>query len=573
LEGLEVSILNLSDLERTLRIDSEFYSKENLVSQDILESINSQPIKEYVTVSDGNHASISEYFVNEGIPYYRGGDIYNFFIEQTQNPLRIPKEVYDWNNMKRSHLKKGDVLVSTIGAIIGNLSLVRTNQEATCSCKLAILRPKSIDAELVAIFLKSKYGQSQIQKFRRGTGQTGFILEDFDQIKIPTFSKEFSFKIKTLVNEAFEKFEKSQSLYSDAEKVLLFEVGFLGDESAGFTDYYDPVWVSDDPIEQMIANNQPGPKDELEFYEEEWAAIFDEQNRLKAIIDYDGQIAHWHKNEPRLRFLATAIEEKRIQLKFIENNRNNLEYSSAHSKKTNIKTLKESFGTTGRLDAEYYQPKYEFIVQKLMERPHDRLCNVVSITKSIEPGSAHYAEEGGLPFYRVSDYTKFGLSQPDKNLTDAFVADNIVQIKNLKPKKGTILFSKDGSVGTAYLLRNDLDGITSGAILHLHIKNPETLLPEYLALALNSRFVQMQAERDAGGSIILHWRKEEIEQVVVPILTKSRQEQIAKLVEESFGLKVESERLLEVAKRAVEIAIEQSEAVAMVFLANEIGVI
>lgn len=236
----------------------------------------------------------------------------------------------------------------------------------------------------------------------------------------------------------------------------------------------------------------------------------------------------------------------------------------------NIKNFKESFGITKRLDAEYYQIKYEQVIEKIVAQKHDSLVNIVEISKSIEPGSDHYSDENGLPFYRVSDYNKFGLSKPDKELTNTFVAVNKDQIEKLKPKKGTILFSKDGSVGTAYLLRDDLDGITSSAILHLQIKHIKEIIPEYLTLALNSKLVQMQAERDAGGSIILHWRKEEIEQVVVPIITFKKQEQIAELVEESFKLKVESERLLEVAKKAVEMAIEADEATAIKFIKDNI---
>ena len=78
----------------------------------------------------------------------------------------------------------------------------------------------------------------------------------------------------------------------------------------------------------------------------------------------------------------------------------------------------------------------------------------------------------------------------------------------------------------------------------------------------------MQAERDAGGSIILHWRISEIENVVVPLIDFEKQKEIAKLVEESFALKKQSEKLLEVAKRAVEIAIEESEEKAIKFINN-----
>jgi restriction endonuclease S subunit len=232
----------------------------------------------------------------------------------------------------------------------------------------------------------------------------------------------------------------------------------------------------------------------------------------------------------------------------------------------NIKTFSESFATSGRLDAEYYQRKYEQVIEKITAQPHDTLENIVTIQKSIEPGSAHYAEEG-LPFYRVADYSKFGVTTPNKYLSSDFVKENAAQLAKLQPKKGSILFAKDGSVGEAYHLTEDINGITSGAILHLRVKDETLVLPEYLTLALNSKLVQMQAERDAGGSIILHWRVSEIENVVVPIIPLPKQSEIAALITQSFALKKQSEHLLEVAKRAVEIAIEQDEAVAMGWIA------
>lgn len=226
----------------------------------------------------------------------------------------------------------------------------------------------------------------------------------------------------------------------------------------------------------------------------------------------------------------------------------------------NIKSFKDSFATTGRLDAEYYQPKYEQIAEHIKAQSHDRLIKLVDIKKSIEPGSDAYSEdEEGLPFLRVADYSKYGITKPQKCLSAAFIAENIAELKSLKPKKNTILFSKDGSVGEAYCLREDANFITSGAVLHLNVLDTEHVLPEYLTLVLNSKLVRMQSERDAGGSIILHWRMDEIENVVVPLVDMPTQEKIAAMVQESFSLKVESERLLNVAKRAVEIAIEQDE--------------
>ena len=104
--------------------------------------------------------------------------------------------------------------------------------------------------------------------------------------------------------------------------------------------------------------------------------------------------------------------------------------------------------------------------------------------------------------------------------------------------------------------------ISSSGILHLTVKD-NAVLPDYLTLVLNSKIVRLQAERSAGGSIIQHWKQSEVENVSIPILPMSSQQKITAKVRESFALRAESKRLLDLAKRAVETAIEQGEEKAM----------
>lgn len=85
-------------------------------------------------------------------------------------------------------------------------------------------------------------------------------------------------------------------------------------------------------------------------------------------------------------------------------------------------------------------------------------------------------------------------------------------------------------------------------------------------LVLNSSIVQMQAERDTNGAIIQHWKPSDIEKVVIPIIDMEQQEKIAIKIKESFSLRKKSNELLDWAKRAVEIAIEQNEGVALQWL-------
>ena len=183
------------------------------------------------------------------------------------------------------------------------------------------------------------------------------------------------------------------------------------------------------------------------------------------------------------------------------------------------------------------------------------------ISKSIEPGSEYYGDEG-VPFIRVSDVSKTGIAAPSIRIP----VTTVPSIETLYPKKDTILFSKDGSVGIAYKVEADMEAVTSGALLHLRVKDPAEVLPDYLALVLNSEIVRLQAERDISGAVIQHWKPGDIEKVVIPVLPYDVQRDIARKVQESFALRREAERLIAAAVRAVEVAIERDEAAALAWL-------
>ena len=225
------------------------------------------------------------------------------------------------------------------------------------------------------------------------------------------------------------------------------------------------------------------------------------------------------------------------------------------------KSLSESLFVSGRLDAEYYQPKYDDLFALLDRLPTKRLGEIVDIRKSIEPGSEYYGDEG-VPFIRVSDVSKTGIDAPSIKIP----LTTAPSIEKLYPKKNTILLSKDGSVGIAYKMEDDIDAVTSGAFLHLRVKNTKEVMPDYLTLVLNSEVVQLQAERDTNGAIIQHWKPGDIANVIIPILPSDVQIEIARKVQESFFLRQKAEKLIEMAVRAVEIAIERDEAAAVEWL-------
>ncbi len=229
-----------------------------------------------------------------------------------------------------------------------------------------------------------------------------------------------------------------------------------------------------------------------------------------------------------------------------------------------IKSFKNSFEDTGRLDAEYYQEKYDDLLTMLHQFHCEKLGKIVKIRKSIEPGSDCYSDMG-IPFVRVSDVTKYGITEPKIKLPYNLV-DNM---EDLFPIKGTILLTKDGSVGIAYRVDEDKPFITSGALLHLNVLDENEVNPDYLTLVLNSKIVQMQAERAVGGSIIQHWKPSEIADVVIPILDKEIQNKISDQVKKSFKFRKKSQMMLDQVVSIVETAVEQGENAALKYMNQE----
>lgn len=232
----------------------------------------------------------------------------------------------------------------------------------------------------------------------------------------------------------------------------------------------------------------------------------------------------------------------------------------------NIKKKSQSFDINGRIDAEYYQEKYDKLIEKLKTLDNDILGSLVIKNKSIEPGTESYRNKG-VPFVRVSNLF-------EDRITDTNIFLDEKEIKNIEKlylKKDTILLSKDGSIGIAYKVEEDSKMVTSGGILHLKVKNPSQILPEYLTLVLNSSIVKLQAERDSNGAIIKHWKPSEIDNVIIPILNESIQKEIAKKVIESFELRKKSEKLLKIAVGAIEKAIEKNEENAILYIKENLN--
>ena len=472
MDGYEITELNMSSLERTKRIDAEFYKKENIAVDAVLSSWNKRSIADCFHVSDGNHMSISDSFCEDGVPYYRGQDIYNLFIENA-SPLMIDRATFEKPQMRRSHLKKGDILMSIVGAIVGNSAMVTSENPATCSCKLSIMRSKDngISPELLLVYIKTRYGQVQIQKFKRGAAQTGLLLEDFDQLFIPVFGNVFQEKICQLVDQINKHTQDAVAAYENAQNYLNSEIGV------------------DVDLPQQIATE---------------------------------------------------------------------------------KTLSNSFGATGRLDAEYYQPKYDNYLSSLQRFETTRLPVEFDVLKNAGTNYAEGVSDVGV--IKTKQLTNSGV---DADGVESYFTNEVcTQNKSTFIENNDVIFASMGvgSLGKVSLFSYDGDKpfVTDSTLRIYRAKETTRVLPEVLCLFLQSAVGQELIYRYVVGSTgIINIYDDDIAKIPIPVLEAEIQKDIAEKVQESFALRRQSKQLLEYAKQAVEMAIEQGEDTALAWLKDK----
>jgi len=228
----------------------------------------------------------------------------------------------------------------------------------------------------------------------------------------------------------------------------------------------------------------------------------------------------------------------------------------------NIKNFSKSFASSGRLDAEYYQRKYDDIENEIKKHNKTDTLNNLIIkidTGEYSPEYFHKDEMEGLTFYIRSTNIKGGQVEFDD---DYYVRRNeFVRIA----RKGAILTARVGSIGVFGEVREELNGaVYSDNVLCFYL--PDTFIPSVYTLLFNTKVFFEMIDRLARGSVQQRLNQETLKDLIIPVIPYTQQQRIATLVEESFALKQQSGVLLDVAKRAIEIVIEENEAIALEFI-------
>jgi restriction endonuclease S subunit len=451
---ISFSIIQKSQLEGGHRLDAEYYQPEYLDVEKRLQQIETKSLDELAkTIVSFGAYSLTSYieWQDEGVAYINVGDIHDGHIDYSG--IKHISEKVD-AILQKSRVKEGQVLLTMAGTI-GNAAVVdQLSGKANANQAIAKITPiDDVSPYFLVAFLNSRYGRLQTEREIVSSVQANIFLGPIKKFRIPVFSKSEQTGVESLYREFLESLNQSGKLYSQAEDLLLGELG-LKDAKFG--------------------------------------------------------------------------EDLVYAVKF-----------------SDIKNAE-------RMDADYFQPKYEKVMKQIMAHDGRPLDGIVSVKKGIEPGAEAYQDEGVL-FIRVSSISRQGITDKDQKYLNEKLYKELRE--NYQPRAGEILLTKDASPGMAYALKEPVEGIVSGGVLRLKLK--EDIDPEYIALCINSHVGQMQVDRDAGGSIISHWKPEQVKNMLIPILPKPIQQKIADLVRQSHEARTKSKELLESAKHKVEELIEK----------------
>ena len=127
----------------------------------------------------------------------------------------------------KSEVKPNTILLSMSGTI-GDVAIampdykypMNSNQDIAKITLRGGLNPFYLYA-----FLRSKYGQNFLLREARGSVQQHVFLSQMENIKVSLLSDSFQSHIEQIVKSAHAKLSDSKSLYSEAEEILLSELG------------------------------------------------------------------------------------------------------------------------------------------------------------------------------------------------------------------------------------------------------------------------------------------------------------------------------------------------------------
>lgn len=223
-----------------------------------------------------------------------------------------------------------------------------------------------------------------------------------------------------------------------------------------------------------------------------------------------------------------------------------------------IKKLSNSFNASGRLDAEYYQPKYEKIENQI-----DGTNTIVASCKIRDENFTPNENELYQYIELANVDSMGGISTLDKMYGKELPS----RARRLVKTGQVIISSIEGSLQSCALITEEFNNALCST--GFYVLNSEKYNSETLLVLFKSESVQALLKKRCSGTILTAISKDELEKMPLPEVDGITQNAIKEKVQESFRLRKKSKELLDIAIKAVEMAIETDEQTALAWLGKQ----
>ena len=443
------SIIQKSQLEGAFRLDAEYYNPEFFGLKTILESSKTEKISGLSSfVKKGIFDLSPENYRESGVPFVRVQNIRKGFLSE-EGLVFIPEEVHQ--REKKTELESLDLVLSKVGTV-GEISIIPSRfgkvnfSQNTVGVKID---KEKIYPGYLLIYLLSKFGQLQLKRAQMFQVQPKLELQDVRELEIIRLGKAEK-EIHDNVLEVERLQEESKSLYSQAEGVLLEELG-----------------LKDFEVDEDLYN----------------------------IVNFS-------------------------------------EIQSAN-----------------RMDAEYFQPKYDKLISKLKSQKSKKIEEIAVVRRGSLIDPMFYNEGAGIPYIRGKDFSSGRLEKNDL----IYISDRFNAARETRINAGDIVFALIGSVGTLARVLEEFDSaFISNNLGKISLRNKAEVLPEYLEILLHSLVGRFQFEREGTQTAQPKISDSQVRSFLIPILEKETQQKIAGLIRRSHESCKKAKQLLEEAKQKVE---------------------
>lgn len=230
-----------------------------------------------------------------------------------------------------------------------------------------------------------------------------------------------------------------------------------------------------------------------------------------------------------------------------------------------VKSFAESFLSSGRFDAEYYQPKYDQLLE-IIDSTAVYTRQIKDIKKYNTRGSQPvYSENGTLNVINSRHILEKHLDYENFERTDIEYWSS--QEKSRIYRNDILIYTTGANIGRTNVYLSEAKALASNHVNILRLKKEDQI---YVGFVINSLIGRLQTEKLSAGSAQAELYPKDIDNFLIPFISKEKEKEVINQYVLSLERGQKSKQLLEIAKIGVELAIETDETTATTWINEQL---